>query len=53
MGADYVACKNDNPGTFQRVVAIDDDALLIAALNQAAFPVMMVVARQDIARIGG
>jgi len=48
---DYVVCKNDGTGTFKRLIAMDEDALTLAAINQAEFPGEIVVARQEVARL--
>lgn len=51
IGECYAVCRTDGLATFKQLIAKDDDAITLAALNRKEFPTPIVVPLQEIGRI--
>lgn len=51
VGKDYYVQKSDGTATFKRLEAIEEEELILRALNKRKFPKPIVVARREIVRM--
>jgi len=50
-GRDYAVCRSDGTATFKRLVRVDEEVLVLAALNRREYPDRITVPRQEVCRV--
>jgi transcriptional regulator with XRE-family HTH domain len=51
VGRDYYVQRNDGMATFKRIESLDDDSIVLRALNKRKYPDPLIVPRQEAVRL--